>query len=167
MMYSFLAVFMWVRSTTARHLMVASLSCVLNVLLTKNVLVLLRRATIGLAIAVRAVFVVVFVFRDINGEARVPFAPGSIPSKSCLLSGRSKAKSSLGDLLRLSVRLKSLPEDKRLEPDLLKESAKHRFERPETSIDVHVITARAHQANSPLLSGKLTKARADLKIELV
>jgi hypothetical protein len=46
-------------------------------------------------------------------------------------------------------------------------SAKYRFKCPETSVDVHIITAGAHQANTPLLSGKLTETRADLKIELI
>ena len=36
--------------------------------------------------------------------------------------------------------------------------AKHRFKCPETSVDVHIITAGAHQANTPLLSRKLAEA---------
>jgi hypothetical protein len=44
---------------------------------------------------------------------------------------------------------------------------KHRFESRQTTIHIHRIATCSHETNTPLLSCKLTKACADLKVELI
>lgn len=45
--------------------------------------------------------------------------------------------------------------------------AQYRLECRQAAIDVHIIAAGSHEANTPLLSSKLTQTGTDFEVELV